>query len=95
MKIENYREQPSEGNVLAIFDIYFETWQMTFRNWKLIRSKKGTTFVSGPSFSTTELNGEKKFHPLIEFTTEKKRDFETKVMEALQPFLEQSKESAF
>jgi hypothetical protein len=91
MEIENYREQPAGGSVVAIFDIAWPAqFGLTFRNWKLIRSKKGNLFITGPSYSEVQHNGDKKWLPFIDFNKEKKESFEKKVLEALGPFLEQS-----
>ena len=89
MKIENYREGSPTDKYVAIFDIHWPAqFGMVFKNWKLIRGKKGD-FLAGPSFMV-ETNGEKKFYQYIEFTQEKKKDFEEKVKALLAPFMNES-----
>jgi hypothetical protein len=60
---------------------------MTFKKWRLRQSKKGNYWVQGPSYSVENEKGEKDWLPYIEFSPEKKKDFERKVIEALKPFL--------
>lgn len=87
MKIENYREANPADKYVAMFDIYLgDQWGVTFKNWKLIRNKKGGLFISCPSYSVEDGEGGKKWHPFIEFTPEKKSNFEQKVMELLKEF---------
>lgn len=83
MQIENYREQPPGGSVKAIFDLYLPVMKCTFRNLKLVQSKKGTCFVSFPAFSKELPDGKKEFVPYIEFEKERGSDFNRKVLELL------------
>lgn len=87
MKIENYRQGAMGSNILAEFDIYFgEQWGMTFKNWKLIRTRKGGYMLSGPNYSIADDQGIKKWYPYIEFSPEKKHNFEKKILEMLKDF---------
>lgn len=86
MRIENYREQNPASNIIAFFDIYFDKMGMTLHNLKIIRSKKGNTFIAYPSYGVEDEMGQKKFFPYFSFSEERKRDFEAKVYELLSPF---------
>jgi len=75
IEIENYREQPPVGNLIAIFDIYLPKEKVRYRNLKLIRGKRGD-FVALPSFvASTDEDGRKNFSPYIEFEKEKQKMF--------------------
>lgn len=87
MEILNYREQSPTGNVVAIFDLTIPALGMTFRNWKLLRSKNGHLFPVSPSFSYEDEQGQKKWASLIEVSEKRKSDFNKAVLEALQPYL--------
>lgn len=87
MYIENFKEQPPSGKVMAIFDIRWPPqFGMVFRNWKAIRGKNGY-FIAGPSFKETDSEGVDHYHQLIEFSKEKRMDFEKKVKELLKEYL--------
>jgi DNA-binding cell septation regulator SpoVG len=87
MQIENFREQNPSDKCAAIFDITLESG-LVFRNWKLLKSAKGNKFLAGPSFSTEDEFGKKTWHAYIDFSSsEKKKDFERKVMKELEAFL--------
>lgn len=84
MQIENYRA--GTHPVIASFDVYFgDKSTMRLRNLKLVMSKKGTPFVSFPSFQQEE-NGVKKWVQYISFSKEKEMEFREEVMELLKPF---------
>lgn len=86
MNIENYREQSPVGPVLAIFDVYVPTMGLTFKNLKLVKSKKGTTFINYPSYSEEDEMGQKKWFPYVSFSPERKKEFETKLRKELVNF---------
>jgi hypothetical protein len=60
---------------------------MTFHNFKLIRTKKGSQFIAGPSYCEEDEMGKKAYKPYIEFTKQKSEEFTKAVMEELKPFL--------
>ncbi len=91
MKIENYREANPNDKFVARFDIFLEDeWSTVYHEWKLIRAKKGNLFISGPAYGVDDGMGGKKYFPFIEFTPEKKQNFEKKVMELLKDFMRPS-----
>lgn len=91
MEILNYDEKNASSSVLAEFSIYWgPQYGMTFHKWKLIRSKRGDLFVTGPSYSTEVMDGfvpKKEWHQMIEFSKEKNSAFQKKVLELLEPFM--------
>lgn len=87
MEILNYREKSASGNIVAIFDLTIPALGMTFRNWKVLRTKNGGMFPVSPSYSYEGENGEKKWGSLIEVNEKRKADFNKAVMDAIQPFL--------
>ncbi len=88
MEIVDYKDALPGEKHIGEFSIYFHTWGMTFKRWKVRRAAKGHLYVSGPAFGVEQDDGQKKFYPYIEFSKEKKADFERKVLELLQPFIE-------
>lgn len=87
MRIENFRDGQGRGNILCEFDIVLEdSWGTVYHNWRLIRGKTGSRFISGPSYGVNTDNGTKKFCPFIEMKREKKAEFEDAVMKELQHF---------
>jgi len=87
MKIENYREAGPSDKYIAKFDLYIPALQMTLHELKLIRSTKGHNFIAMPSFSKEDEFGKKSWFPFIEFSKEKKVEFEKQVMELLKGFV--------
>jgi hypothetical protein len=88
MEIENYREQPPNQPVVAIFDIAFsKPRRCVWHEWKLIKSKKGFLFLQEPSFSRVDEFGTRKWFPLIEFSSEDKKEFSNEIIELLKQFL--------
>jgi hypothetical protein len=86
MEIVNYREGTPSDKYVGIFDIYLgSVWGVTYRNWRLVHGKHGL-FISGPSFSVGE-PPDKKYFQYIEFSAEKKKDFENKILDLLKPYL--------
>ena len=86
IEIENYREQPPVGNLIAIFDVYLSDEQVRYRNLRMVKGKKGN-FISFPSFVITGDDGEKKtFTPYIEFSKEKQDRFFKEVEKELAVF---------
>jgi hypothetical protein len=60
---------------------------MTFKRWKVCRSKKGGYYLASPSYSSEGDNGKKHWHPYIEFSGDKKREFDRKVLDLLKPLV--------
>ena len=85
IKIENFRDQPRTGSVLALFDVYIPERSLTYRNLKLIKGKKGT-FVTFPAFATEGPDGKKEYTPYVEYSKEKQAEFFKRVKEELKPF---------
>lgn len=85
MEIENYREQSPNGSVQAIFDIYLPKMQLRFRNFRLIRTKKGARFINAPAFKE-EVNGKEVYTPLVEFSKERQEEFNRQVLDILKDF---------
>jgi len=85
MKIENVKQLPPGGNVIATFDAYFEELQLTIHKIKLIRTKKGALIISTPSYSV-EQEFEKKWHPYFEFSEQKQKEFYAESYKQLKNF---------
>lgn len=86
MEIINYRDGLASDKFAAKFDVYCPNMQVTYRNLKLIQSKKGHHFISFPSFCEESDSGEKKYTPYIEFSKERGIKFQNEVMQLLQEF---------
>lgn len=88
MQILNFVDMLPGGSVLSEFSIsFYPQKKVIYHKWKLMRSKKGALFISGPSFSVVEDDGTKSWHPMIEMEKEEKEDFQKKVLALLQPFI--------
>ena len=86
MEILNYDEAPEGTNLIATFSVYIgPLWGVTYNGIALRNGKHGR-FIAIPS-KCKEVDGEKKFTPIIEFSKEKKAEFDTKVMELLKGFV--------
>lgn len=83
IKIENYREQNGEKNIVAIFDVYLPKSTEIKRNIKLIRSQKGHHFLSYPSFSIEQDDGQKIWQKFYEFSQEKQKEFDALILQEL------------
>jgi len=82
MQIENFREESPASTTAAYFDIYFPQAKCTYRNWRIIRGKKGK-FISAPAFKVTMPDGSYQFLPYIEYSEERGKEFMKKVYDAL------------
>lgn len=82
MQIENFRMQPATSSTIAIFDIYFPNSSCTFRNFRLVKGKKGH-FVCAPSFREEKDDGTVKYIPYVEYSPEKSREFFKKIYDTL------------
>ena len=88
IRIENYREQPPTGSIVAIFDIYIPETTEIKRNLKLVRSKNGSHFISFPSFSVEdEHTGEKRWYSFYEYGEFRQKQFTKKILEELSSFV--------
>jgi hypothetical protein len=87
MEILNYEKQAAGGFTVAVFTVYLPSANLSLHKVRLNRSKKGNLFVSLPSFGVEQPDGSKKWMPYMEWSQEKGREFNEKVMEALKPFL--------
>lgn len=82
MQIENIREEPPSSSTSIYFDIYFPNVQCTYRNWRVVRGKKGK-FVAAPCFKKDGPEGQPTYVPYIEYSAEKGKEFMKKVYDAL------------
>lgn len=88
MEILNFRDVPNDPYTIGTFDIYFGPKSgMTLKKYKLLRSKKGHIYFSGPAYRVDFPDGSKKWEPYVEFNEERGKDFKDAVMEALKPFM--------
>lgn len=83
MKIVNYTKNPEGSKIFATFDLYFETSDCHYRNFKVIRSKNGNFFACAPSFKQIQTDGSEKYVPYIEFSTQKSAEFYKKILDLL------------
>ena len=86
MEIQNYREQPIGGKIVALFDIYMPNVDITLRNWKLIRGKSDKPFPVSPSFCE-DVDGQKKWTSLVEVGARRRDEFYASLKAALEPFI--------
>lgn len=94
MKIENYCET-SQNTVpkpyhLAEFSVSIPALGLTIHKFRLLRAKNGGYYFTAPQYflpNPDDPNGKKLKYPFIEFTGERKADFEKKVMELLKEFV--------
>ena len=86
MKILNFQDVIGNPSVVCEFDVYLDAG-ITFHRCKLICTKKGAKYVSLPNYCIKSDDGTKKFYPYISFSENKGKEFQTKVMQELEPFL--------
>ena len=72
MRIENYKEQAPGTNILVTFDVYNEKTTWTYRQFKLMKNKKGGHFIAWPSFF---VESENKWVQYYDLSQEKKKEF--------------------
>lgn len=61
--------------------------KVTFHRLKLMRSKKGHLYISYPCFKENKDDPASKWIPFVEMSLERKKEFEKKLREALEPYL--------
>ena len=69
MEITKYKRVEGNGPVMANLSIYIPSWGLTLNDCRLIRTKKGATFIGFPA-KKFEIDGEAKFAPYFKFDTE-------------------------
>jgi DNA-binding cell septation regulator SpoVG len=82
LQIENYRQESPASSTAAYFDIHFPASRCTYRNFRIVRGKKGM-FVAPPSFKKMMPDGSSTYVPYIEFSEEKGKEFMKKIYDAL------------
>lgn len=89
MEIVNYSQQAAGTSTVAIFSVYLPALQLTIHKFRLIRVKSGKLIIGYPSYRTDQTTpmGKAVYSSYLEFSKEKGLEFETKVMQALEPFL--------
>jgi hypothetical protein len=87
LEIENYKENSSSASTLAEFSVYIAPYRLRFHRLRLIKTKSGKLIIGLPSYGVDQPDGQKKWHPYIEWSQEKGKEFHAKVMEALTPFM--------
>ena len=86
MEIVNYCESAQGAKEIAIFGVYFgSSFGLTYNFIKLKRGKHGL-FLSHPNKASGETDN-LTWTPYLEFSPEKKKSFDTKVMELLKPYV--------
>lgn len=87
MEIQNFCPC-DKGSAIATFDVFAPKMQMTFRNIKLILTKKGHHFVSFPSFVVGESFSDKKtYEKYYFFHGDLQKQFEAEILKLLEPYL--------
>jgi len=87
MEILNWHDGTFTSNIIGTFDIYLgQKWGVTFKNFKLIFSKKGYPILAFPSYSIQGVGDKKTWIPYIELSPEKRETFTKEVMELVKPF---------
>ena len=87
MEIENYNELPPGKSVIAEFSVYLPGAKMRIHKMKVLKNKHGGKYVGFPAYGVEQDDGRKKWMPFLEFTEEKAKEFQEKVLEALKPFM--------
>lgn len=83
MDIINYKDVPGNASIVAEFDLYMPTSNMTFHKLKVVRSKKGGIFIGLPTWGEKLEDGTKKYHPYISFSKAKNESFQKAVIDKL------------
>lgn len=69
---------PHQPPIICSFSVYIPAIHMTIHNMRLIKTKKGHTMVTYPSYSK-EVAGERQWFKYIELSEEKRKEFEAKI----------------
>ena len=96
MKILNYKPQPAESKVAAIFDLEVDvripeldiTVPWVNKNWKLLRTKTGGVFPVSPSYKV-DIDGITSWANYDEIDPRFKSLVTKKVTELLEPYFKQ------
>lgn len=86
MEIQNWNDVIGKPSIIAEFDLYVPEWQMTIKTMKVVRSKNGKCFATLPSYSK-EVDGVRKYFPIIVFSLERQQKFNEAVQKLLDPYL--------
>lgn len=82
-EILNYKDVMGNPSIIGEFDLYMPTSNMTFHKLKVIRTKKGATFIGLPTWCEKLDDGTKKYHPYISFSQQKSEAFQKMVIDKL------------
>lgn len=75
MQIINFKRNAHGSTVVATFEVYIPALQATLRQLKLIQSKKGSNFVSLPSFKQDNEEGKPIYRPYLDFSKDRLEAF--------------------
>jgi hypothetical protein len=78
MEIKNFRKLPEDNPNFALFDVYIPALELTLRNFRLRRGKKGGWYINSANFKDGN-----EWVPYIAFSSEKFKDFSQKCHELL------------
>lgn len=79
MEILNYHEQPPGGSLIAVFSV--QTQWATFHRIKLFRTRNGGFTIGLPSYAEENREGKTIWHPYVEFSQEKEREFKKGILD--------------
>lgn len=85
MKVINYEDAPQDAKYVGEFSLLLEEYEETFHKCKLIRTKKGTFFVSLPSFCT-EQDGQKVWTNYVQLSDQRMKDLQKSALEELKVY---------
>jgi hypothetical protein len=90
IEIHNLRQECElNPTTVAIFEVYLPKSQLTMRNVKLNKSKKGTHYIAWPSYvaSTCEATQKKNFLPYVSFSHDRQKELEEKILDVLESMI--------
>ena len=87
MEILNFQAQNDGTSCAGTFSVHLPNMKITLHKLRLIKTKSGNMIIGIPSYGVDQGDGKKKWMPYIEFGSDKSKEFNEKVLEALKPFI--------
>lgn len=94
IEIQNFRGGPNGGKIYATFDCYLPKIQLHLRNFRILKKKDGSGFITAPSFKKDFENGRDAWLPFFSFNQECQKQFMDELYELLKGEMEKMKQES-
>lgn len=92
IEIQNFKGGPNGSKIYAYFDVFLPKIQLTLRNFRILKKKDGSGFITAPSFKKDFETGKDAWLPFFSFNQERQKQFMDELYELLKGEMEKMKQ---